>query len=488
MLHTPRRATRVIADFHVHSRFARACSKHLTLPVMAAWARVKGIDLLGTADFTHPVWLSEIGGQLTEDGAGIYKLRDECAVDLPYAVKNPRPVRFILTHEIATIWSQGGKLRRVHTILVSPSIEAAVALTNLLTPRGKLGADGRPILGMSCRELAEIAWSVDERTLVIPAHAWTPWFAIFGSQSGFDSLAECFGADLVDRIPAIETGMSSDPAMNWRLSALDQVALISCSDAHSPDNLGREATVFHVEDALSFDLIAQMIRAGAPAYRQTHSNLHFSSVNGGVSAITNHESSITNYLDSTIEFFPQEGKYHHDGHRVCGVNWSPEERQRHGGICPSCGKPVTIGVLSRIDELADRPHGFVPDGAPGSKSIVPIRDIASEMLGVGKKSKAVDRLYATLVESLGPEFDILLDTPTNQIATLPNLHPPSLSFGRAGFSSGNGEVSAAGQFASIVEQMRAGNVTMTPGFDGVYGKLRLPERAHAPQGSLFQAA
>ncbi|MBI4032886.1 DNA helicase UvrD [Candidatus Berkelbacteria bacterium] len=440
---------RLITDLHVHSRFARACSKHLTLPTMAAWAGVKGIDLMGTADFTHPVWLTEIQSQLEEAGDGIYQLKPELRVDLPYAVKKPRPVRFILTHEIATIWKQDGKLRRMHTILVSPSIEAATALTEKLKPRGTLGADGRPILGMSSRELAQIAWSVDERTLVIPAHAWTPWFAVFGSQSGFDSLEECYG-DVADRIPAIETGMSSDPAMNWRISALDSVALISCSDGHSPDNLGREATVFNVSDELSFDLIAQMVREGSPKFRQQ---------------LTTYNLQLTNSLDYTIEFFPEEGKYHHDGHRVCGVSWRPAERKRYQGICTSCGKPVTVGVLSRVDDLADRELGFKPEGAPGSVSIVPIRDIASAMIGVGKKSKAVDKLYTSLVTQLGPEFDILLDRPIDQIAA-----------------------ASSDQFGEIVSAMRTGDVSMTPGYDGVYGKLQLPDRVESKQHSLFQSA
>ncbi|MBI2589963.1 DNA helicase UvrD [Candidatus Berkelbacteria bacterium] len=440
---------RIITDFHIHSRFARACSKRLTLPIIAAWAQIKGIDLVGTADFTHPVWLSEIRKQLTEDGEGIYRLRDEFRVDLPYAVKEPRPVRFTLTHEIATIWSQNGKLRRMHTVVVAPNLEVAEKLTKTLTPHGKLGADGRPILGMSARTLAELAWSVDERMLIIPAHAWTPWFAVFGSQSGFDSLEECFGADLVDRIPAIETGMSSNPAMNWQLSALDSVALISCSDGHSPDNLGREATVFHVEDDLSFGLVAKMIWEAAPIRRQNNQT---------------HKSQTMNYLDYTIEFFPEEGKYHHDGHRLCGVNWNPEERKRHQGMCTSCGKPVTVGVLSRIDALADRPLGFRPDGAPRFLSIVPIRDIASALLLVGKKTKAVDKLYTSLISSLGPEFDVLLDAPVEKVREA---------------SSEN--------FAEIIAAMRAGNVCMRPGYDGVYGVLELP--SHQPkQTSLFQKA
>ncbi len=437
---------RLVADFHVHSRFARACSKRLTLPNMAAWAAVKGIDLIGTADFTHPVWLSEIHRDLVEAGEGIYELKTPA--ELPFPVADPRPVRFILTHEVATIWGQGGKLRRMHTILIAPDLAAADGLTAALEPRGKLGSDGRPVLGMSARELAEICWSVDERILVIPAHAWTPWFAVFGSQSGFDSLEECFGADLVGRIPAIETGMSSNPPMNWQLSALDTVALLSCSDGHSLDNLGREATIFEVADpaALSFDLVARMIRAGSPKARAV--------ARPGA-----------DYLWGTIEFFPEEGKYHHDGHRACGVNWTPEERKRHDGVCPVCGRPVTVGVLSRVDDLADRPLGYTPDGAPEFLQIVPIRDILSSLLGVGKQSKRIDHAYRQLIASLGPEFQLLLEAPTERIA-------------------------AAGtdEFAAVVEAMRAGNVTMAAGYDGVYGTLQLPKRREALQHSLFQKA
>lgn len=432
----------LIADFHVHSRFARACSKQLTLPMMAAWAAVKGIDLMGTADFTHPSWLGEIRTQLEEAGDGIYALKKKYTQPLPYHVADSKPVRFVLSHEVATIWSQDGKLRRMHTILVAPSLEAVIKLTKVLTPLGKLGADGRPILGMSARALAEHAWSVDERMLVIPAHAWTPWFAVFGSQSGFDSLEQCFG-DLSSRIYAIETGMSSDPQMNWRISALDQVALISCSDGHSPDNLGREATVFQLEDELSFDLLAQMIREGAPARAS--------------------QRSIKNFLARTIEFFPEEGKYHYDGHRVCGVCWSPSERQRHSGICSSCGQPVTVGVASRIDDLADRPIGFRPDGVPPYLSIVPIRDIASAWLGVGKGTKRVDALYRSLVTAHGPEFHVLLKTPIAEIAK-----------------------TVGEPFAALIEGMRTGAVTMTPGYDGVYGKLVLPEQIQMSQRSLFQ--
>lgn len=410
---------------------------------MSAWAAVKGIDLMGTADFTHPIWLSEIQQQLKEVGDGIYAVNEP--LPLPYLIANARPVRFVLTHEIATIWSQGGKLRRMHTILVAPNLEAAEKLTKELEPRGKLGADGRPILGMSSRELAERAWSVDERMLVIPAHAWTPWFAVFGSQSGFDSLEECFGADLVNRIPAIETGMSSNPPMNWQISALDNVALISCSDGHSLDNLGREATVFEVvePDKLTFDLISKMIWEGAPSRAANRSK--------------------TDYLTETIEFFPEEGKYHHDGHRVCGVSRTPEERKRHNGTCTTCGRPVTVGVLSRVDDLADREFGYKPEGAPGFLQIVPIRDIASALFEVGKQSKRIEKFYDTLVTAIGPEFELLLNAPIAAIA-------------KAG----------GDEFAAIVEAMRAGSVTMAAGYDGVYGKLQLPSRRQTLQHSLFQ--
>ncbi|MCA9388519.1 hypothetical protein KC644_02030, partial [Candidatus Berkelbacteria bacterium] len=455
---------------HVHSRFARACSKYLTLSNMEAWGRVKGIDLLGTADFTHPVWLAEIRKQLQEVLPGIYEVKDKYRADLPYAVKNPRPLRFILTHEIATIWSQEGKLRRMHTVLICPSMESAIKLTNELAPLGKLGSDGRPILGMSTRELAERAWGVDEKILVIPAHAWTPWFAVFGSKSGFDSLEECFGKDLVGRIPAIETGLSSDPYMNWQLSSLDNVALISTSDAHSPDNLGREATVFEVanEKDLSFDLISQMIWEAAPAKRQEklealNSKIETNSKSKELNPKTiNYKLLTKNYLDYTIEFFAEEGKYHHDGHRTCGVCWKPEERKRHKNLCTSCGKEVTVGVLSRIDDLADRQFGFKPKGAPDFKQIVPIRDILSSMLQKGKKTKTVDQVYSSLVRGCGPEFELLMNASLEQI-----------------------ESSSSIEFATVVEAMRKGDIKMKPGYDGVYGVLELPN-AVASQHSLFQ--
>lgn len=458
----------LITDFHIHSRFSRACSKYLTLPNIEAWCQVKGIDIVGTGDFTHPVWLNEIRQQLEPSNGntsgvvgqsrgfsevkkgrtdiGIYQLREKYHIQLPYPVKNPRPVRFLITSEIATIWSQGGRVRRMHTVLVAPSMEFAIKFTETLKGRVKLEADGRPIIGMSARELAERAWEIDENVLVIPAHAWTPWFSVFGSKSGFDSLEECYG-DLVDRIYAIETGLSSDPKMNWQWSALDRVALISCSDAHSLDNLGREATVFEMEnsDQLSFDLIAQMIREGSPKAR------------------IKQQKSSKNYLHSTIEFFPEEGKYHYDGHRACGLSWHPKTTAKNQGKCAHCGRPVTVGVLSRVEELADRPYGFIPKNAPQHLCIVSIRDILSAMLGKGKYTKTIDRVYNQLVTKLGSEFEILLKVPIKKIVRVNE------------------------NFAMIVQAMRLGNVKMEPGYDGVYGQLLLPQNLLAsPQKSLFQ--
>lgn len=423
----------IITDFHIHSRFARACSKYLTLPNIEAWARVKGIHLMGTGDFTHPVWLNEITEQIEEASVGIYKLKDKFRTDLPYKVQNSREVRFIITSEISTIWSQDNRLRRMHTIVVAPNLEFAQKFSDNLRPIAKLGADGRPVIGMSARELAQRAWSIDETALIIPAHAWTPWFSVFGSKSGFDSLEECFGSDLYKRIPAIETGLSSDPAMNYRVSELDDVALVSCSDAHSLDNLGREATVFEVNDAekLTFNLLSQMIWQGAP-------NKH-------------RERDLKNHLVGTIEFFPEEGKYHNDGHSACRVSWDPATRKKFGGNCPHCGKQVTIGVLSRVDDLATRELGFAPQGATKTTYIVPIRDILTPLLQKGKHTKTVDNFYKNLIENLGPEFELLMHTGIEEIARV----------------SGD-------DFAQIISEMREGNIKMEPGFDGDYGKLLLP--------------
>ncbi len=441
-------AVDIVADFHVHSRFSRACSKFLTLPALDNWGRAKGTDLIGTADFTHPVWWSEIRDQMTEVRAGIFQLKPEFRARSLKVAGDPE-IEFILTSEVATIWSQGGKLRRMHTLLIAPSIAAVQRLNDRLGQVGKLRSDGRPVLGMSARSLAELAWSIDEHFLVIPAHAWTPWFAVFGSMSGFDSLEECYG-DVADRIYAIETGHSSDPAMNWRLSALDSVALVSSSDAHSVQNLGREATVFSVRsrDDLTFSSIAQMIREASPVWRQKHL-AHTPGVWGRC-------------LKGTIEFFSEEGKYHYDGHRACGVRLHPDQTKKLGGKCPSCGRPVTVGVYARVAELADRPEGSRPDGSPDFTSIIPLPELIAAAMGKkGKLSKSVTAKAQWLWAELGSEFEILLRAPLEDIA---KADSPEL--------------------ANLIDLTRRKGLTIDPGYDGVYGTLRLPSSQSA-QVSLF---
>lgn len=452
----------LITDFHVHSRFARACSKFLTLPALDNWARAKGIDLLGTADFTHPVWFSEIRDQLSEIRPGIFHLKSDFR-DRTVVVAGDPEVEFLLSSEVATIWSQDGKLRRMHTILLAPNLDAAAKLNEKLGQRWKLGSDGRPILGMSAKALAETAWEIDEQFMVIPAHAWTPWFAIFGSQSGFDSIQECFG-DLADRIYAIETGFSSDPAMNYRVSALDNIALVSCSDAHSLNNLGREATIFEVasRDQLTYPTLVQMIKEGSPKARTAavRSGLRPDSPR----AERTPSSSGANFLRGTLEFFPQEGKYHSDGHRACGVRLHPDERKKLGGICPSCGRPVTVGVYSRVIDLADRPEGFVPAGAPQVEYVVPLHELVAATQGVGKLSKRTAKVLDSLRAQLGSEFEILRHMSQERIA-------------RAGTPD----------IAELVRMVREQQIRMEPGYDGVYGTLILPDRA-MPQPSLFAAS
>lgn len=432
----------IVADFHVHSRFSRACSNKLTLPELDNWGRAKGTDILGTGDFTHPVWFSEIQTQLEPVREGMFRLRPTLQTRSLNVAGDPN-VEFMLTAEIATIWSQGGKLRRMHTILVAPSMEAAERLNKRLDAVGKLRSDGRPVLGMASKTLADLAWSIDEDFLVIPAHAWTPWFAVFGSQSGFDSLEECYG-ELANRIPAIETGFSSNPPMNWRVSALDTIALVSNSDAHSLPNLGREATVFTVQSRNDVTLrsITQMVREGAPAWRQVNKLPE-------------------NFLKGTYEFLPEEGKYHMDGHRACNVRLQPDQTKNLNGICPSCGRPVTVGVYSRVVDLADRPEGFKPQGAPDFWTIVPLAELVAGAVGVGKGSKKVTKMVEKLWAEFGSELQVLLTAPLEQIAQI-----------------------GSPELAMLIGELRQNKLTMTPGYDGVYGTLNLPSLT-PKQSSLF---
>jgi len=371
------------------------------------WARIKGIKVLGTGDFTHPEWFKNIKEKLEPAEAGLFKLHGSVS-----------PTRFILTSEISCIYPKGGKVRKIHIIVFFPSFEAVEKINSELSKIGNLKADGRPILGLDAKELAKIVLDADENCLVVPAHAWTPHFAIFGSKSGFDSLEECF-EDYTKYIYAVETGLSSSPAMNWRLSQLDRITLISNSDAHSPQKIGREANVFDTE--LNYQAIVEVIK--------------------------NKEKNKFLY---TIEFFPEEGKYHYDGHRLCNLSLSPQESKKYNNICPRCAKSLVIGVLNRAEELSDRPEGFVPENAIPFKSLIPLDEVIADALGVSTASKEVSRIYSNLIENIGSEFKILLESGKDEIQ----------KFSSAKVSEG-------------ILMARDGKVQIEPGYDGVYGKIKI---------------
>jgi len=402
---------RFIADFHIHSKFSRATSKEMEVETLARWAKKKGIALLGTGDFTHPTYFAELRSKLEPLGNGLFKLR-----------KGEQSVQYILTTEVCNIYSQGGKVRRIHNLIFAPSFEVAEAIRSKLGNLGKLSSDGRPIFSFTAKELAKIILDISADCLVIPAHAWTPWFSIFGANSGFDCIEECFG-ELSPHIHAIETGLSSDPEMNWRLSALDPITLISNSDAHSPNRLGREANAF--DAPLDYHEIAETIR------KKDRKKFLF-----------------------TIEFFPEEGKYHYDGHRQCGVICSPSQTKENAFLCPVCHKKLTIGVMHRVEELSDRRDGFIPQNAIPSIHLIPLEEIIAEALGVRVGTKGVEAEYERLIERGGSEFRILLDATPDELAS---FAPPNVLDG--------------------IVRMRQGKVSIIPGHDGVYGKINLfPER------------
>lgn len=430
---------RIMADLHIHSHYSRATSPKLTPPYLDRWARIKGINLVGTGDCTHPGWLAELMEQLEPAEGGFFQLKstlrrefdagEALAEGLP-APAGDSPVRFVLTGEISTIYSRDGRTRKIHHVVILPDFAAAAAFQARLERMGNVSSDGRPILGVDSRDLFAALLDADERSILVPAHIWTPWFSALGARSGFDSIEECYG-DLAPRIGAIETGLSSNPPMNWAVSALDRFAIISNSDAHSPEKLGREATVIDMEN--SFAGLAGALTGGGPAGR----------------------------IAGTVEFFPQEGKYHYDGHRACGVVLSPAESAAYRGLCPVCGKPLTPGVMRRVAELADRPvdetASCPPDYAGTNrrpyKSLIPLPELLAELLGTGSGSKKVAAAYGTLVERAGSEFALLLDRNEAEIETL----------GTAGVP---GEL-----LAMAVGRMRSGQVSIKPGYDGEYGVI-----------------
>ncbi len=396
-----------IADFHIHSKYSRATSPQMDLEYLDAAARIKGIKVLGTGDFTHPAWLENLKEKLEPAEPGLFKLRNSNS-----------ETRFILTAEISCIYSKGGKVRKIHIIIFAPDFQTVEKINTQLNWIGNLKSDGRPILGLDAKELAKIALSASPDCLVVPAHIYTPWFSLFGSKSGFDSIEECF-EEYSKYIFAGETGLSSDPPMSWRNSNLDKIALISNSDAHSPAKLGREANVFDTE--LGYRSIVEAIKT-----KNSREFLY------------------------TIEFFPEEGKYHFDGHRNCGIRFSPQETKKYNGLCPVCGKPLTVGVLNRIEELADREEGFIPEKSLPFKSLVPLEEIIADVLSCSVGTKAVEKEYKNLIEKFGSEFKVLLNISEKELATATLL-----------------EISQA------VIRVREGKVIKEPGYDGVYGKIKI---------------
>lgn len=429
----------MIADFHLHSKYSRACSKQLDLEHIEYWSQIKGIDVVATSDFTHPAWIKEIESKLQPLGNGLFKLHSpeqskQVRQSSLYQLKQPRDVQFILGTEISCIYSQGGKVRRVHLLVLFPELEHGKKFIKALEHRdAKLKSDGRPILGISALDILKMSLEISEKALVIPAHAWTPWFSVFGSKSGFDSVEECFGDD-AKYIYALETGLSSDPLMNWRLSKNDKYTLISNSDAHSLDNLGREANVFGF-DAASYDAIFNAIK--------THDIDHFK---------------------FTIEFFPEEGKYHLDGHAACEFFCEPEETKRLQGRCPKCRRLLTVGVHHRVAALADQPLGREPQKKIPYKSIIPLTEIIADVLQVSKKSKKVEQAYRQIINGVGDEFYTLLDAPIETIAKV--SHHPLIPEG--------------------IRRMREGKVHIRPGYDGLYGIISLFEEKERERTSALQ--
>ncbi|MCW5852510.1 MAG: UvrD-helicase domain-containing protein, partial [Anaerolineae bacterium] len=411
---------RLIADLHLHSHYSRATSKDLDLEHLSLWAQRKGVQVVATGDISHPGWLSELKAKLEPAEEGLFRLRD----DLSRAVQAQLPgacqgtVRFMLAGEISNIYKKGERVRKVHNVVFAPSLAVVEKLQARLERIGNIRSDGRPILGLDSRDLLDILLSLDPQAYLIPAHIWTPWFSMLGSMSGFDSVEECFG-DLTAHIFALETGLSSDPPMNWRVSNLDRYTLVSNSDAHSPPKLAREATVFDTE--LSYPALFDALKTGDAAR-----------------------------FGGTLEFFPEEGKYHYDGHRKCEVRWEPETTRAHQGVCQVCGKPVTVGVMHRVEELADRPEGGRPARVHPYHSLIPLPEILAEVYGVGAGSRQVEQAYETLLAKLGPELGILRDLPLEDIARV-----------------------GGGLLAEGVRRVRTGQLTIAAGYDGEYGTVHL---------------
>ncbi|MBN2442490.1 MAG: UvrD-helicase domain-containing protein [Spirochaetales bacterium] len=413
-----------IADLHTHSCYSRATSKFSNLEGYYQWARVKGINLVGTGDFTHPQWLKELKTKLKPDGGGFFTLKNppkDSPGELSVSLKDLQEIdiRFCLSVELSTIYKKNDKTRKVHSVVFAPDFDVVEKIRGKLLSLGKnLSSDGRPILGLDTKDLLDLVLGVSEYAYLIPAHVWTPWFSLFGSNSGFDSIEDCF-EELTPYIFALETGLSSDPEMNWRWSALDKYTLISNSDAHSPGKLGREANVFDTD--FTYNDMFQAVKTG-------------------------------DGYEGTIEFYPEEGKYHLDGHRKCGVCLEPDETRTHSGLCPQCGKKLTVGTMHRVLELADRSKSKKPENAAGFKYLIPLPEVISEITGTGPATKSVFDLYSRLLGTYGNEFNFLFNIPIEDI------------------EKESGEL-----FAEAVKRMRSGYINPNPGFDGEYGVINVFE-------------
>ncbi|NLA08326.1 MAG: DNA helicase UvrD [Parcubacteria group bacterium] len=408
---------KIVADFHIHSRFSRATAHDITIKNLSQWMKKKGVNLLGTGDFTHPMWFKELKENLEPAEEGLYRLKgdnDEKNIS-----------RFILTTELSCIYSQGGKGRRIHLVVLAPSLEVIQKINIALSWQGNLQSDGRPILGLSAIELVKLLFSISPDIVIIPAHIWTPWFSLFGSMSGFDTVEECFG-EWANKIFAIETGLSSDPQMNWRLSQLDNFSITSNSDSHSVPKIAREANVFNTE--LSYFKIIEAIKSGIPV---------------------NYSKDSSQFL-YTIEFYPEEGKYHYDGHRLCNVCLSPVEAKKINNICPKCHRPLTIGVMHRVEDLADRPVDYKPSNRPPFKKLVPLLEIIAEVMNSTVAAKKVQNEFERLINIFRDEISILTDISIKDI-----------------------EAESDYKLAEAIKRVRENKLVISPGFDGEYGKVKI---------------
>lgn len=412
-----------ITDLHFHSKYSRAVSKDMDLEHISQWAAIKGLDVITTADFTHPKWFAELKEKLVSQDNGLYRLSG-----------SKEPTHFMLTTEISCIYSKGGHGRRIHVVVIMPDLDAVAKLNARLNLIGNIKSDGRPIIGLDVEELAKIILDTSDQAMIIPAHIWTPWFSMFGSESGFDTVEECFGT-MTKHIYAIETGISSDPPMNWRLKQLDRMAIVSFSDAHSMNKMGRESTVLELEQLNYSGIIKALKQQGGPK----------------------------NKIAYTVEFYPEEGRYHWDGHRNCKIRYSPAETKKHKGICPVCKKLLTIGVLNRVAKLADREENYKPADRPPYKSLVPLNEIIGEALDLGVSTKGVKQEYDSMIAQGKNEFNILLNLSLEEIK---KITTPTIT--------------------EAIKKVREGSIYILPGYDGEYGTVKVFEKKPGkPQARLL---